>query len=54
MEDGRKAEIILIRWTKIQPALQIIFDPETQNPVEMQREGWYAILNNFHKYVENN
>lgn len=28
------------------------FDPETQNPVEMQREGWQAILNNFAKFVE--
>ena len=25
---------------------------ETENPVEMQREGWQAILNNFKKYVE--
>ena len=27
--------------------------PEMQNSREMQREGWYAILNNFHKYTEN-
>ena len=30
------------------------FDPETQNPVEMQRDGWQAILDNFRKYVESN
>ncbi len=30
------------------------FDPETENPVEMQREGWQAILNNFKKYTEKN
>lgn len=29
-----------------------IFDAETENPVEMQRAGWQAILNNFKKYVE--
>lgn len=29
------------------------FDPERENPAEMQREGWQAILNNFKKYVEN-
>jgi uncharacterized protein YndB with AHSA1/START domain len=29
-----------------------VFDPETQNPVEMQRAGWQAILDNFKKYVE--
>lgn len=30
-----------------------IFDAEDQNPEEMQRVGWQAILNNFKKYVEN-
>lgn len=29
-----------------------IFDAETENPVEMQQQGWQAILNNFKKYVE--
>ena len=31
-----------------------VFDAETENPVEMQRAGWQAILNNFKKYVETN
>ena len=30
------------------------FDPETENPVEMQRAGWQAILDNFKKYTESN
>lgn len=30
------------------------FDPENQNPEDMQRAGWQAILDNFKKYVENN
>lgn len=29
-----------------------VFDAETQNSEEMQKEGWQAILNNFKKYVE--
>ncbi|MFD2099000.1 SRPBCC family protein [Flagellimonas iocasae] len=29
------------------------FDPEDQNPIEMQKGGWQAILDNFKKYVEN-
>ena len=29
------------------------FDPENENPEEMQRSGWQAILDNFKKYVEN-
>ncbi len=31
-----------------------IFDAENENPVEMQRTGWQAILDNFKKYVEEN
>lgn len=32
--------------------VRVSFDPETQHPLEMQREGWQAILNNFAKFVE--
>ncbi len=28
------------------------FDPESQNPAEMQRGGWQAILDNFKKHAE--
>jgi uncharacterized protein YndB with AHSA1/START domain len=30
------------------------FDAEETHSIEMQREGWQAILNNFKKYVEAN
>ena len=30
------------------------FEAEDVNPVEMQRTGWQAILNNFKKYTEEN
>lgn len=30
----------------------VTFEPEDINPLEMQREGWQAILNNFKRYVE--
>jgi hypothetical protein len=29
-----------------------IFEAEGQNPVELQRQGWQAILDNFKKYCE--
>ena len=29
------------------------FEPEKENPVEIQQQGWQAILDNFKKYVEN-
>lgn len=28
------------------------FDPETENSLELQKQGWQAILDNFKKYVE--
>ena len=30
------------------------FEAETQNPVEFQKAGWQAILDNFKNYIENN
>ena len=30
------------------------FDAETTHSIDMQRDGWQAILNNFKKYVEAN
>jgi uncharacterized protein YndB with AHSA1/START domain len=30
------------------------FEAEDTNPVEMQKNGWQAILNNFKKYTESN
>jgi uncharacterized protein YndB with AHSA1/START domain len=31
--------------------VRVTFDAETENDVEMQRQGWQAILNNFAKHV---
>jgi hypothetical protein len=28
------------------------FGPENENPLEMQKAGWQAILDNFKKYAE--
>lgn len=30
----------------------VTFDAENENPIEMQRGGWQAILNNFKQYTE--
>ncbi|MCC4214040.1 SRPBCC domain-containing protein [Leeuwenhoekiella parthenopeia] len=34
--------------------ITVSFDPEDQNPIEMQEQGWQAILNNFKQYTERN
>ena len=52
LEDGRNVDILFDEIDGNTTKVTITFDPETQNSREMQREGWYAILNNFHKYVE--
>lgn len=51
LSDGREVQVeftdqpggVLVRET---------FDAETENPPEMQRAGWQAILDNFKRYVE--
>jgi len=53
LEDGRNVEVIFEKIDENTTKVKICFDPEKQNSAEMQREGWYAILNNFHKHVEN-
>jgi uncharacterized protein YndB with AHSA1/START domain len=32
-------------------SVRVTFDAETEHPVEHQRQGWQAILNNFAKHV---
>ena len=50
---GRLAKIDFIEKEHL-TELVINFDPETENPVELQKTGWQAILNNFKNYVETN
>lgn len=37
-----------------QTTVTVTFDPETENSIELQQQGWQAILNNFKNYVEKN
>lgn len=53
MTDGRQATVDFISGGN-QTEIELSFDAEEQNPKEMQRDGWQAILNNFKKYVETN
>lgn len=53
MPNGRQVTVVFEKngdYTDV----NIAFDPETENPIEMQKEGWQAILDNFKKYVEAN
>ena len=50
--DGRKMKVV---FTSLGNSTRITesFEAESENPVEMQRGGWQAILDNFKKYTEN-
>lgn len=51
MSDGRKAEVLFSAngsSTKVTET----FEAENTNPVDMQRGGWQAILDNFKKHTE--
>lgn len=37
-----------------QTEISVTFDPETENSIDLQRQGWQAILDNFKKYTETN
>ncbi|HLK27463.1 MAG TPA: SRPBCC family protein [Puia sp.] len=53
MGDGRKVQIGFSSEGNSTNVVET-FEAENQNPVEMQKAGWQAILNNFKKYVEAN
>lgn len=49
--DGRKV-IITFEEQGSNTTVTTVFDPEETNPIEMQRDGWQAILNNYKAYAE--
>ena len=53
MNDGRKVRITFSN-EEGKTLVSIMFDAETENSIEMQKEGWQAILNNFKRYIESN
>ena len=51
---GERAAVVEFLPTADGVNVRVTFGAETQNPVEMQRSGWQAILDNFAKHVEPN
>ncbi|MDD2429185.1 MAG: SRPBCC family protein [Eubacteriales bacterium] len=51
MPDGRQVHITFDE-SLAATNVNIVFDAENTYPLEYQREGWQAILNNFKKYCE--
>ena len=51
MRDGREVEVEFVERAD-GVVVKTVFDAEMENPAEMQRAGWQAILDNFGRYVE--
>lgn len=51
MEDGRHVKVA---FAEVPEGVKVTetFDPENENPADLQRAGWQAILGNFKKHVE--
>lgn len=51
IEGGRKVSVTFRSQGDV-ASITETFDAEDVNPIELQRQGWQAILNNFKKYTE--
>ena len=53
MPDGRDVNV---DFNPVGEKTEVIvqFDPENENPIEMQQAGWQMILDNFKNYTEEN
>lgn len=52
LDDGRKVEVNFLSENENEVKIHQEFEAEPENPEDMQRKGWYAIMNSFKKYVE--
>ena len=50
MSDGREVEVEFVERVD-GVHVKVTFDAETENPPELQRQGWQAILDNFGRHV---
>jgi len=51
LSDGRKVRVEFVEQNG-EVLVKETFDAESENPPEMQRQGWQAILDNFARHVE--
>lgn len=53
MPNGRQVTVVFNK-NGDKTEVVVTFDPEQENPIEMQKRGWQAILDSFSKYAETN
>ncbi|WPR70618.1 SRPBCC domain-containing protein [Flavobacterium sp. NG2] len=49
--EGRTV-VVSLKEENNKTEITVTFDPETENSIELQKNGWQAILNNFKNYTE--
>ncbi len=53
-EFGGRLATIVFNEANGQTEVTVTFDSETENSIDLQRQGWQAILDNFKNYTETN
>jgi uncharacterized protein YndB with AHSA1/START domain len=52
IDDGRKVKVAFRKNSDLETGVVETFEAEGTYPIEMQRTGWQAILDNFKSYAE--
>lgn len=52
MPDNRAVHVAFLTIDNNLTQVTVTFDAESENPIELQQQGWQAILNNFKNYTE--
>lgn len=53
-EFGGRFATVTFKAVNDQTSVTVSFDPESENSIELQQNGWQSILDNFKKYTESN
>jgi uncharacterized protein YndB with AHSA1/START domain len=53
LDDGRKVRVKFVPLAGKETQIEIVFEAESENSLELQQQGWQAILDNFRNYVVN-
>jgi uncharacterized protein YndB with AHSA1/START domain len=53
MTDGRQVDVVF-NSVRDKTTVTVTFDPEQENNIKLQKEGWQAILDSFKRYADAN
>jgi uncharacterized protein YndB with AHSA1/START domain len=53
-EFGGRTAHVKLKNIENKTEITVTFEPENENPIDIQKGGWQAILDNFKNYTQNN